>query len=171
MKEVKKKLAFLESELVKELLEIATVKEISKGTVVLREEQYVKVLPVVINGLVKVYSRFEDRELLLYYIQPQESCVMSFSAFNQKEPSKIFAITEEDSKVLLLPVEKMNTWLKAYPSLNNLFYRQYSLRYAELLETIHQLLLKKMDTRLFDYLVAKKKLTNQDFLKISVHLR
>ncbi|PKP25029.1 MAG: Crp/Fnr family transcriptional regulator [Bacteroidetes bacterium HGW-Bacteroidetes-2] len=167
MKEIEKKITFLDAGLIQEILEVATVKEFPKGTVILKEEQYVKVLPIVIEGLVKVYSRFEDRELLLYYIQPKESCIMSFSAFNHNEPSRVFATTEEVSKILLLPVYKMALWLKTYPSLNALFYHQYNLRYSELLETIHQLLLKKMDKRLFEYLVEKGRLTNQDFLKIS----
>ena len=79
MNEIKQQLPFLGENLMNELLTHSVVKEIPRGTEILRAEQYVKVLPIVLKGLVKVYSRFEERELLLYYIQPSQSCVMSFS--------------------------------------------------------------------------------------------
>jgi CRP/FNR family transcriptional regulator, anaerobic regulatory protein len=167
MEAIRKKLAFLGPELVAEILTAAVVKDFPKGTELLREEQYVKVLPLVLEGLVKVYSRFEERELLLYYIQPTESCVMSFSASLNNEPSRVFAVTEEASKILLIPVDKLPNWLRSFPSLNQLFYQQYNQRYTELLDTIQHVLLDKMDKRLHDYLLAKSELTKQRTLKIS----
>jgi CRP/FNR family transcriptional regulator, anaerobic regulatory protein len=167
MEAIRKKLAFLGPELVAEILSAAVVKDFPKGTELLREEQYVKVLPLVLEGLVKVYSRFEERELLLYYIQPTESCVMSFSASLNNEPSRVFAVTEEASKILLIPVDKLPNWLRSFPSLNQLFYQQYNQRYTELLDTIQHVLLDKMDKRLHDYLLAKSELTKQRTLKIS----
>ncbi len=163
--------AFLSSllgpQLTNEILERSEIKDIPKGTEILREEQYVKVLPLVVEGLVKVFSRFEDRELLLYYIQPNQSCVMSFTAALKNEPSKVFATTEEDSKILLIPVGKLSIWLKNFPQLNHLFYEQFNLRYVDLLETIHHVLLDKMDKRLYDYLIQKANLTGTDVLKLT----
>jgi|TARA_R110000737_G_scaffold352891_1_gene400875 CRP/FNR family transcriptional regulator len=167
MQEASNKIAFLGPELVEEILKFSTIQEIPKGTEILKEEQYIKVLPLVLTGLVKVYSRFDDRELLLYYIQQKESCVMSFSASINHEPSKVFAVTEEDSTILLLPAEKLPEWLIKYPKLNNLFYQQYNLRYTEMLETIRHVLIDKMDKRLHDYLVEKSRLTGKSKLKIS----
>ena len=59
-------LSFLKPELVEDILSESKVQAIQKGTEILRENQYVKVLPIVIEGLVKVYSRFDEKELLLY---------------------------------------------------------------------------------------------------------
>ena len=50
MKDLTHQLAFLGSELASEIVEYSTVKIIPKGTEILREEQYVKVLPIVLNG-------------------------------------------------------------------------------------------------------------------------
>jgi len=167
MTEITNKLSFLEPELVSEILNVSTIKDFSKGTEILREEQYVKVLPIVIHGLVKVFSRFEEKELLLYYIKQNESCIMSFSAGINHEPSRVFAVTEKDSQILLLPVDKLPTWLNKFPRLNTLFYQQYNLRYIELLDTIKHVLIDKMDKRLYDYLKDKAKITKQDIFKIS----
>lgn len=129
MEFAKRILSFLKPELVDKILNESTFIEFPKGTEILREQQYVKVLPIVINGLVKVYSRFDEKELLLYYIESAQSCVMTFYAALKNTQSKVFAITEEDSTVLLLPVQHLPIWLKEYPDFNELFYNQFNLRY------------------------------------------
>lgn len=163
----KKILSFLKPDLVDKILNESTIEEFPKGTEILRERQYIKVLPVVINGLVKVYSRFDEKELLLYYIEPEQTCVMSFYATLKNTPSKVFATTEEDSKVLLLPVQHLPKWLKEYPDFNELFYDQFNLRYSELLDTIGSLLIDKMDKRLYDHLKKKIELNSSNSIKMS----
>jgi CRP/FNR family transcriptional regulator len=160
-------LSFLNPDLVEKILTASTINTIPKGTEILREQQYVKVLPIVIDGLVKVYSKFDDKELLLYYIEPAQSCVMTFYASLKNSPSKVFASTEKESKILLIPVRYLPKWLREYPDFNELFYNQFNLRYSELLDTISHLLLDKMDKRLYDHLKRKTELTNSNTIKIS----
>ncbi len=162
-----KLLPLLNPELVDLLLSKSTTKKIPKGTQILAEQQDVSVLPIVIDGLVKVYSNFHDKELLLYYIEPCQSCVMSFYAALKNTPSKVYAETEEDSEIILIPVHYLPAWLKQYPDFNELFYNQFSLRYSELLDTIGHLLLDKMDKRLYDHLKKKVDLTNKASIKIT----
>ena len=160
-------LSFLNPDLADKILQESTIKEFTKGTEILREQQYIKVLPIVLNGLVKVYSRFEEKELLLYYIEPSQSCVMTFYAALKNTPSKVYATIEKDSKVLLIPVRHLPNWLKDYPDFNELFYNQFNLRYSELLETIGSLLLDKMDKRFYDHLKKKLDLTKSNSVKMS----
>lgn len=160
------KLSFLGPDLLAELENHADIQEVPANTVLLRDGQYVKVIPIVLRGLIKVFVSFEEKELLLYYIQPGESCIMSFSASLKNEPSRIVAITEEDSVVLLLPVDKVGQWVKQFPGINQLFYQQYNLRYAELLDTINHLLFGRLDTRLFNYLVEKARLRGEKVLAL-----
>jgi len=167
MTEIKKALSFLSPDLVSEILSVSQIRDFPKDTEILKEGQYVKVIPIVIEGLIKVFAGFEEKELLLYYIKPNESCIMSFASSIKNEPSKVYAVTEEDSKILLLPVDKVPNWVKQFPSINDLFYQQYNLRYSELLDTINHVLFNKMDTRLYDYLKRKIQLTKQNPLKIS----
>ena len=137
------------------------------GEVILREGQYVKVIPVVLEGLVKVYTRYEDRELLLYYIAPDESCIMSFSSGLNREPSQVFAQTESDSELLLLPVGELSQWVSEHPEFGAMFLLQYKQRYSELLETIHHILFDRLHVRLHDHLKRKAKLGGQNPLSIS----
>lgn len=163
----KELLAFLEPQLLEEILEKSNIQVFKKGTEILKQEQYIKVLPIVIEGLVKVYSKFNEKELLLYYIEPAQSCVLSFYAALKNTPSKIFAEIEEESKIVLVPVHFLPNWLKTYPKLNELFYNQFNLRYSELLDTISHLLLDKLDKRLYNHLCKKTALTNNTTIKIS----
>ncbi len=163
----KSQLSFLRPQLVDEIIKSCSFMEFDKGTEILKEDQYVNMLPIVIEGLVKVYSRFDEKELLLYYIEPEQSCVMSFNAALNNTPSKIFAITEEKSKLLLIPVKYLPIWLREFPDFNDLFYNQYNLRYTELLDTIKHLLNDKLDKRLFNHLKKKMELTNNNAIKLS----
>ena len=162
-----KALSHLNPELVQEIVDSSSTKEIPRDTEILREGQYVKVIPIVIEGLIRVFTRYEDKELLLYYIKPNESCIMSFSANLQNEPSKVYACTEEDTTALLLPVHEVSRWTKRFADFNTIFFQQYNLRYSELLNTIHHLLFDKMDKRLYDYLEEKINLTNKNPIKIT----
>ena len=165
--EIKKQFPYFQDALVTELLTHAIEKQFEKETELVREGQFIKVIPLVITGLIKVFTRFEDKELLLYYIKPNESCVLSFSAGINEEPSKIFAITEEDTHVLLIPVEKLSKWMKDFPDFNSLFYMLYNMRYADLLSTINSLLFEKLDKRVYDYFKEKVAISHKNPLKIS----
>lgn len=163
------KLPSLPLSLREEILEMGIRRDVPAGTELLREGQYVKVIPLVLGGLVKVFSRYEDRELLLYYIEPVESCVMSFSAGLWNLPSKVFAITEEESDLLLLPVQHVNEWVRKYPTLNKLFFGQFNKRYEDLLFTIHQVLFQRMDERLLTYLRERAERLGTNILDLRHH--
>ena len=160
--EILKQIGFLGPDLSRAIIENCKLVEIAAETEIVKEGQYIKYIPIVIKGLVKVTTRQEDKELLLYYIQPNESCVMSFSASLKNDKSKIFAITEEDSSMILMPSDNVLKWINEYPSLNKLFYHQYNLRYLDLIETINHLLYQRLDKRLYDYLKEKVRLTGRN---------
>ena len=158
---------YLGKDLLLELIAVSELKKLPANTELVRKGQYVKSVPIVLDGLVKVFTQFEDKELLLYYIQPEQSCIMSFSSCINNDKSKIFAITEEESTILLIPSEKIAKWVIKFPTINLLLYQQYDLRYAELVDTIHQMLYHKLDKRLLNYLLETVKVTGKNPIKIS----
>lgn len=149
------------------IMESSEIMEIPGGTEIMQEGQYVKVIPIVLHGLVKVFTRHEDKELLLYYIKPNETCIISFNAALTNSSSKAFALTEQYSKVLLMPSEKVFHWINEFPELINLFFNQYNDRYNELIEMVNTVLFEKMDKRLFEYLLTASKVSNNDTIKKS----
>ncbi|MGZ8509822.1 MAG: Crp/Fnr family transcriptional regulator [Chitinophagaceae bacterium] len=165
--ELEKLIIHFGQELMNKILGESAIKEFPKNTELIREGQYVKVVPIVLKGLVEVFTRLEDKDLLLYYIQPGESCIMSFSACLKSEKSKIFAITQEETTAILIPSDKLSRWVFEYPNINQLFYQQFDLRYTELIDTIHHLLSDKLDKRLLHYLKEKISITGKNPIKIS----
>lgn len=161
------KLALFGPELKDEIRKVAVYQNFPTGTELVRDGQYVKFVPIVVQGLVKVYTHTDEKELLLYYIQPDQSCIMSFSSCINNHGSRIFAITEEESLVLLLPSEHLLRWVKAYPEINLLFYQQYDMRYTELIHNIQDLLYHKLDRRLLDYLEEKVRVSGKNPVKIA----
>lgn len=163
---LKKLFGPLPDALLEEFVQEGVVEYIPKGTELLREGQFVKVVPIVLSGLLKVYSSYEDKELLLYYLEPNDSCIMSFASSLMHNSSSIYAVTEEDSELLLLPARKIENWTRQYPQFNQLIFQMYHQRYTELLNTIHQLLFEKLDSRVFDYLTEKARVRQTPYLDI-----
>ncbi len=151
------------------LEETATLRSFEAGQEILREGQYVQVVPLVLKGVVKVYMRQGEKELLLYYIHQRESCVMSLSAGLWQTPSKVFALAEQDSEILLLPVDVLRPWLQKYPYLQELFFQQFNQRYEDLLQTLSGVLFDQMDQRVYDYLIRKAEVSGQGVLNIKHH--
>jgi CRP/FNR family transcriptional regulator, anaerobic regulatory protein len=163
---LKKFLPFMGDELQQVFAEDGIIMDLESGKEILHEGKSVKMIPLVLEGLIKVYTRNEERELLLYYIEARESCVMSFLAGIKNQPSKIFAITEKPTKVLLLPSRKVEKWIHQFPALNTLFYDLYNVRYSELIDTLNQLIFQKMDGRLLDYLKEKSRVSASHLLDL-----
>ncbi len=166
IEEIKPFLPSFNEELLEVIAASGVIKDLPAGMEILKEGQYVKMIPIVLEGLVKVFTSIEDKELLLYYIGSTQSCIMSFSAGLTNSPSRIYAITEEPSLLLLLPTDKLNVWVKQYPAINELFYQQYNLRYTEMLDMINSLLFGRMDQRVYNYLSEKSKIKEERILNI-----
>jgi CRP/FNR family transcriptional regulator len=92
---------------------------------------------------------------------------MSFSSGMNQQASVVFARTEADSKLLLIPIEKAVKLGLSDPQMSALFFRQYNQRYSELLDTIHHLIHDKLDKRLEAFLVERSELTGKNPLEIS----
>lgn len=163
---IKKYLSFIGPDLQQAFAQDGVIMDFESGTEILHEGQSVKMIPLVLEGLIKVFTRNEDRELLLYYIEPRESCVMSFLAGIKNKPSKIFAVTEKPTKVILLPSHKVEAWTHQYPALNTLFYDLYNSRYSELIDTLNQLIFQKLDGRLYEYLKEKSRVQSTKLLDL-----
>lgn len=164
---LKTHLPFIDNPIIEEFSKSGSLITLEKDIEILKEGQYVKVIPIVLEGALKVVSRHEDKEFLLYYIQAAESCVMSFSAILENSTSKIFAITEDKTTLLALPSDKILDWLKQFPQLNQLFYQQYTQRYSDLLHTVNSLIFDKMETRLYEFLKEKCRIKHDKIIEIS----
>lgn len=148
-------------ELKQELIAISSVIKFKPGTIILKQGEYVKVIPLMLHGLAKVFKEEENgNEVLLYYIKPGESCVMSVTTMLRNEASKVKAVIEEESEIVVIPSDKALAIARKYPRWNEFIYDLFNLKFEELLTVIQILTFSNKDIRLLEYLkkeVALKK--------------
>lgn len=156
----------LEKELIEEILEVGTFKEVPKGEELMQIGQYIKSMPLLLKGAVKIMREDEDGyELLLYYIEKGETCSMTLSCCLNHKKSKIKAVAEKNTELVMVPIQKMEEWMGKYRSWRNFVLDSYNARMDELLEVIDVIAFKKMDERLLDYLKNKLKFVEDKTIK------
>lgn len=144
------------------------IKKLNEGDILFQEEQAVREIPIILSGSVKIFQVDEEyREILLYYLKPGEACIMSFlgGLFNDK--SKLKAIANEESEILILPAYKAGMLLKDYPEWTEYIFRVYYQRFKELLDIVNSVAFKKMDERLLTFLQDRAGILNQTQIEIT----
>jgi len=132
------------------------LKTLPAETVLVQSNSYIRSIPVVLSGSIRVMRQDEEgREILLYYIKPGESCIMSFLAGIHDDTSKISAIVEEDAEILMVPVAKASEWVKVYPEWADFIFKLYHKRFEELLLVINAVAFQKLDDRIVELLKKK----------------
>lgn len=155
-------------EIQEKLAAYGTVKTFSEGDVILNENAYIHSIPIVTRGSIRVLRTDEDgREILLYYIQAGESCIMSFLGGMHHDTSKVKAIAEEETEILFLPIDKVSLLIKEYPQWLDYIFRLYHKRFEELLDVVNAVAFKKMDERLLNFIRKKCELTNSHTLYVT----
>ncbi|MCA6380250.1 MAG: Crp/Fnr family transcriptional regulator [Cytophagales bacterium] len=151
--------------------EVASFSELRKfkaDSVILHEDSYIKSIPLVISGSLKVVrTDANGHEILLYYITAGESCIMSFLGGIHDETSKIKAIVEEDAEILLIPVDKASEWVKKFPEWSDFIFKLYHKRFEELLSVVNAIAFQKLDVRLLHLLSQKAELIHSKEIKVT----
>lgn len=156
------------SKMYEKLSEIGFSKIFKEGEVIINDHSYIKSIPIVITGSIKVMRTDDDgREILLYYIKSGESCIMSFLGGLHQDTSKIKAIAEENTEVLFIPTEKLSELMREYPEWLDYMFRLYHKRFEELLDVVNEIAFKKMDERLLNYLENKAALSKSNIISIT----
>jgi len=141
-----------EPKLKEEILDKGVLKTSEKGDVIVREGEFVHVLPIVIEGAIRVFQTREEREILLYYVEPSQTCMMSLSASFFDHSSAIQAIAVEPTLILTIPVKYISEWQTKYKSWNNFVIKTFRKRYDELLDAYERVAFNPINKRVIDYL-------------------
>lgn len=150
------------------LMQYGVLKTFNENDIILNDNAFIKAIPIVISGSIKVIRTDEDgRELLLYYIESGESCIMSFLGGLHNETSKVKAIAEEKTNILFIPLDKIKELIKEYPEWLNYIFRLYHKRFEELLDIVNAVAFKKVDERLLDLIQKKSKMTKSKIINIT----
>ncbi|NOT38348.1 MAG: Crp/Fnr family transcriptional regulator [Saprospiraceae bacterium] len=156
------------SQMREQLLAFGFSKSFADGDTILNENSYIKAIPIVTKGNIRVMRTDDNgKEILLYYIKPGESCIMSFLGGIHQDTSKVKAIAEEETEILFIPIDKVNLLIREYPQWLDYIFRLYHKRFEELLDVVNAIAFKKLDERLLDFIHTKCKLTKSQTLNIT----
>ena len=160
-----------EPALVKEIHQFGEVKYFKEGDVIMDYGKYIRMMPLIIKGTVKVFRLDENgNEILLYYLSSYESCSMAYSCCMEAKKSEVKAIAEEEVELVAIPHIKLDEWLCKYPGWKNYIMRSFNERFLELLKSIESIAFHKLDERLIAYLKEKQRLAGSSVIKASHYL-
>jgi CRP/FNR family transcriptional regulator, anaerobic regulatory protein len=144
--------------LLNELNEFGTIYEFQSGKVITEPGQFIKMVPIVLEGAVKILRMDEDgKELFLYYLEQGETCALSLTCCSAAKPSEIKAVAEEKTILLGIPIQKHEEWQDKYKQWKDFVSMTYQARFQEMLVALDAVAFKRMDERLMRYIVTKMK--------------
>ncbi|MFD1095610.1 Crp/Fnr family transcriptional regulator [Salegentibacter chungangensis] len=157
-----------EDELIEEISKYGTLKTVKEGEKIIEIGDYVKNMPLLLEGAIKIMREDKDGdELLLYFLERGDTCAMTLSCCLGMTKSEIRAVAERDTKLIMIPIEKMEEWTSRYKSWRNFVFESYHTRLTEMLDTIDTIAFLNMDERLMRYLQDKAKINQSPNLQIT----
>lgn len=160
--------ALFEPALLQEIQQYGTWQSFKEGDLIMDYGKYIRMMPIIIKGTVKVLRLDENgNEILLYYLSSSESCSMAYSCCIEAKKSEVKAVAEDEVELIAIPHIKLDEWLCAYTSWKNYIMRSFNERFIELLKSIESIAFHKLDERLVAYLKEKQRHTGSSVIKVS----
>jgi CRP/FNR family transcriptional regulator len=146
----------------------SVVRKFNTGDTITRTGQYIKSTVLILEGRIKIYRENEEgREFLMYYLGPGQACALSMICALQSQTSEIMAKAEENTEVLMIPIQLMDEMMSKYKSWNQFIIQTYRSRFEELLAVIDNIAFRNMDERLELYLNRYMKVSGQKEISLS----
>ena len=155
-----------EDALINEIVQVGTFKEVPAGFKMMEIGSYVKAIPLLVSGVIKILREDTNGdELLLYYLEKGDTCSMTMTCCMGQTKSEIRAVVETDAKLIMIPVQKMEQWTANFTSWRNFVFESYHNRLNEMLHTIDSIAFDNMDQRLLNYLKEKARITQSKVIE------
>lgn len=160
--------SLFEKELVQELFQYGDLVHFQAGDVIMDYGKYVRMMPIILSGTVKVLRKDDNgKEILLYYLSDNESCSMAYGCCIASKKSEVKAVAEDDGKLLAIPFVKLTDWLCKYDTWRNYIFNSFNERFLELLNSIDIMAFGNMDKRVREYLKEKSERSGSSIVKVS----
>ena len=151
--------SILDDSLIQEIEQVGKLVEFKKDDIIIDINQTLSHIPLLLSGHIKILREdAQGNDLLIYFLEAGETCTMSLTCCMGTTKSKIRAVAEKDSALVLVPVQNMQKWFHNNVSWRNFILESYQVRFDEMLDAIDSLAFMKMDERLHKYLINKTKL-------------
>lgn len=155
----------LNGKLLQEIAESGNFRTAEKGEIVMDIGDTIQGLPMLLQGAVKVL-RVDGNgdEMLLYFLESGDSCAMTLGSFFGSSKSSIRAVAEQDSKMVIVPLEQVHHWMGEYADFRLLVFETFNTRLKELIESMDSLAFMDLHGRVAKYLTDRVKVNGSTTL-------
>ncbi len=154
--------------LAQEIINRGSLLELPADTVILKTNQPIEEIPLVVEGAVKVVKEYDDlREVLLYFIRPGETCAMTLSSCIRKNRSAIKARTISHTSIITLAVNTVFALMKQFSSWNEFVIDSYQTRFDLMVEAYEIRSFMSIDQQILQYLTSLQSLDQTEKVQIT----
>lgn len=149
---------FTDPKLLEILHDKGQIMRLEPGKVLMEPGKFVKMVPIVLEGSIKIMRMDEEgKELFLYYLDAGETCALSLTCCSAARPSEIKAVVEEPTLLLGVPINLHEQLTDEFKQWKDFVSSTYQSRFQELLIALDAVAFRRMDERLMRYIVTKMK--------------
>ncbi|QWT44888.1 Crp/Fnr family transcriptional regulator [Azospira inquinata] len=149
-------LAALPAALLDQALRPEALLHLPAGAQIFAERQPCQGFPLLLEGTIKVVKTAPSgREMLLYRVEPGESCIITSSCLLGHAPYTARGVAEAPLTLLLLPAPLFDRLVAEYAPFRDFVFHLFSARLAELMELVEEVAFQRLDQRLARLLLAK----------------
>jgi CRP/FNR family transcriptional regulator, anaerobic regulatory protein len=154
-----------------ELIGSSRVRRMPAGSVLFSAHQPCSGFPLVLEGSIHVSKTAPNgREILLYRVEPGESCILSGSCLLGRSDYSASGITETAVEVLVIPPPLFNELMLQHERFRQYVFGMYSARLSEVMELVEEVAFRKLDTRLAQLLVHRGPIVSETHQKLADEL-
>lgn len=126
------------------------------GSVLFDAKQPCRGFPLVLEGNIRVTkSAPNGREILLYRVEPGQSCILSGGCLLGQTDYTASGIAETDVAILSVPPAPFNELMLQFEPFRRYVFGMYGERLSEVMELVEEVAFRQLDARLAQLLVRR----------------
>lgn len=155
-----------EERLLEEIDLIGNYKLFEQGEQIIDIGSSINYMPLLLEGAIKILREDDyGEELVLYFLEKGDTCALTLNCCIGNAVSEIRALTETKTRVVMIPVQKMEEWMSKYKTWQHFILESYQSRMKEMLEAIDTIAFLNMDERLLKHLRDKAMVNRNEAIK------
>jgi CRP/FNR family transcriptional regulator len=109
---------------------------------------------IVVDGTIRVYKIGESgREITLYRVGQQQTCVLTAFSILSRTGFPAFASADSDLELILVPAAAFRDWISRFPTWRDYIFNTLSRTLNEILSTVERVTFTRIDTRIANHLL------------------
>ena len=159
---------YFESRLLQEIVRVGSSRELKAGSIFLEPGAFVKQIPLLLFGALKVTREYEDgSSLLLHYIEKGDAGSMLMTLCWKEQPSQVKAQAEIDTLIITIPKRNAQGWINEFHDWQRFILSNNASRMQQVVKRLENTAFGALEDNLTFYLSEKKRIHQTDILQLT----